>query len=174
MQKNQKLLFHLTSKTPDQTWFKKPISTMWHELCSRLEVIQNTYDADIISFLLMNNHFHLLIKTSVNDLHCSIKHLKPQTFQNQKIQHLSSRTYLYHAYRYIYQNPIRANLVKRVEDYPYSSLYDIWRGQKPPFSIIDRFGILDDYKLHLLNQPITKEQSFKVKNIDAFKPTSVV
>jgi putative transposase len=49
----------------------------------------------------------------------SINHLWGGRYRWSLIQ---AQSYYYQVYRYIFQNPVRANLVKRVEQYQFSSL----------------------------------------------------
>lgn len=69
------------------------------------------------AFVLMGTHFHLL---------CRGKPLEKGWWENQGMELCFSEVihpkYALHTYRYIYQNPLRAKLVLRVEDYPYHSL----------------------------------------------------
>ncbi len=165
----QKLTLHITAKTIDQRWFKKPMDKMWNELLFGLSLAHRIHGGDIICFVLMNNHYHLLLKTHSKKVSKFISFLNPGVFQNLKIQSIASKTYLLHCYRYIYQNPTRAKLVKKIEHYPYSTLHHLVHGKSMKAPIHEKFGMPDEYKLHWLNKPVSKSDIKKVRHIDALK-----
>jgi REP element-mobilizing transposase RayT len=89
------------------------------------------------SFVLMGNHFHLLCHTpkanldlimqrflrttsvKVNVKSISINHLWGGRY---KWSLIDSQAHYFQVYRYILQNPVRAKICRRVEEYPYSTL----------------------------------------------------
>ena len=91
---------------------------------------------ELYAFCLMSNHIHLLLKENDNDISTIIKqigcsfvywynkkyervgHLFQDRFLSEPVD---SDEYLLTALRYIHHNPVKANLVKSCEDYPYSS-----------------------------------------------------
>ena len=95
---------------------------------------------DIIAYTLMPNHYHFIIKPTIDDFlekamqkfstsytkainnsHSRVGHL----FQGRyKIKLVPENNYLLHLSRYIHLNPVRANLVKRAEDWKFSSYQD--------------------------------------------------
>lgn len=104
-------------------------------------------NCDLLAWCLMPNHFHLLIQANaasvkivkqtpieINALTESIRlllssyaqgiqkqeNLKGGLFQ-QKTKSKCADDYLVSVFHYIHQNPLRANLVSRMEDYPWSS-----------------------------------------------------
>jgi hypothetical protein len=169
MTRNHQITFHITAKTIDQKWFKKPMSKMWEELLESLSLAHSIHGGDIICFILMNNRYHLLLKTKPTKLSKFLSFLDPAVFQRLNIQSIASKTYLLHCYRYIYQSPSRARLVKRIEHYPYSTLFNLVQGRRAPVPIHEKFGMPDEYKLHWLNKPVTSKEIRQVRYIDALK-----
>jgi putative transposase len=127
--------FHITARTANDLYFEVPISTVWKECLEKLKAAQLAYPLDIHSFVLMNNHYHMLIYTPEANIdkfmHFFNKNLAQNIARhagrinrifaaNYKWTVISSQDYYLNVVRYIYQNPIRANLVKKIEDYPYS------------------------------------------------------
>jgi REP element-mobilizing transposase RayT len=123
----------------------------WQECIHDLEYTQRRVKFEIISFVLMNNHYHLIIKINSNNLLKFQTLFKPLNLDHIKTELIKSKKYLFHAYRYCYQNPLRAGLSKRIQDYPYSLAYYLSKGSHFKFPIIDKFGIIDEYKLYWLN-----------------------
>lgn len=90
----------------------------------------------IYAYCLMGNHIHLLVKEGQEPLEQMFKricgrfvywyntkyrrvgHLFQDRFKSEPVD---SEKYFFTVARYIHQNPIKAKICKRVEDYPYSS-----------------------------------------------------
>lgn len=90
----------------------------------------------IYAYCLMGNHIHLLIKEGTETLEQVFKricgrfvywynvkyrrvgHLFQDRFKSEPVD---TEKYLFTLLRYIHQNPTKANLCKRIENYPYSS-----------------------------------------------------
>ncbi len=102
---------------------------------------------DLLAFCLMPNHFHFLISTrdsfdqakfsgNLRVLLSSYTRAiqKQEGFtgslfqQNTKAKELTTNEYARACFHYIHQNPIRARLVDRIEDWPYHSFKDYWKG----------------------------------------------
>jgi len=92
----------------------------------------------LYGYCLMDNHIHLLILES-EEIGVSIKRVSVgyaswhnnrygrvgHLFQNRYLSEpVESEGYLVHVLRYIHQNPLKANMVKKPEDYPWSSYND--------------------------------------------------
>ena len=102
-------------------------------------------DADILAYCLMDNHFHLLLRTKTANLPKLMwKHLSQYVrrynhrhnrvgplFQSRyKDKIISSDAYALQALRYIHLNPVKDGLTERCEDYPWSS-YACYLGLLP-------------------------------------------
>ena len=97
---------------------------------------KNISKFDLFAYCLMGNHIHLLIKEGTETLdqifkricvrfvywyntkYCRVGHLFQDRFKSEPV---NSEKYFFAVLRYIHQNPIKAGLCKRVEDYAYSS-----------------------------------------------------
>jgi len=88
------------------------------------------------NYCLMPNHYHLLIETSTDNLSKFMRQLNMNyaIYFNKKYKrvghlwqgrfkswYVTDEAYLYTLMRYIEQNPLKAKMVKRLEEYPYSS-----------------------------------------------------
>ncbi|WDU82649.1 transposase [Caloramator sp. Dgby_cultured_2] len=94
------------------------------------------FDYEVLAYCIMSNHYHLMIKCNetplskvmyninnvyskyYNDKHGRRGHVFENRY-NAKI--VEDETYLYWLFRYISRNPIRAGIVEKAEDYPWSS-----------------------------------------------------
>ncbi len=144
-------IFHITARTQNDLYFQKPVSEVWTECLKKLEFAYRSVPSDIMAIVLMNNHYHLLLKIDPYNIHKFLELFSPSYLSHYKYELIISYKYLKHAYKYIYRNPIRANLVRRVEHYPYSSINYLYNGKSMPFVVVDKFGITDEYKLKWLN-----------------------
>lgn len=147
--------YHLTARTKNDEYFSSPMPRAWSECMQYLSHAQKEIQIDIIAFVLMNNHYHLLVKADESELLKFMYLFSPLGLRNIKKDQVISKKYLFHTYRYIYQNPLRAGLVKRIQDYPYSFINYLSKGEPLNFPIYDRFGHKDEYVLHKLNQEVS-------------------
>ena len=91
----------------------------------------------IYAYCLMGNHVHLLIKAQENNLETIFKRIAGRyvyyyNVKYQRVGHLfqdrfksepvEDDAYLLTVLRYIHQNPVKAKLCKKVEEYCYSSI----------------------------------------------------
>jgi REP element-mobilizing transposase RayT len=149
-------------------------------------------NANILAWCLMPNHFHILVKAhaeslktvkekpvKINALTEGIRLLlstytlgiqkqesiKGSLFQ-QKTKFKNADSYLTAVFHYIHQNPLRAGLIKRLEDYQWSSFqeylcestqsisnpataYQFLNLDKEQF-IIDSYGVIPDEVLRVI------------------------
>jgi REP element-mobilizing transposase RayT len=129
--------YHVTARTTNKEWFGVPIEFVWCVFADYLHFIWRVYDVRIHSFVLMSNHFHMLITTPSGNLDLAMNYLLREV--SKRIGEKSGRinqifggpyhwtviknsVHYHHAYKYIYRNPIHAGLSDTVQDYPYSTL----------------------------------------------------
>ncbi len=98
-------------------WPHFSLSPSWKDWLNFLELQMERERFLPCAFVLMGNHFHLLCQGL------------PQTvdwWEEVGMELCFSEVihpkYALHTYRYIFQNPLRAHLCQKVEDYPYHSL----------------------------------------------------
>lgn len=129
--------YHVTSRCINRDWFGESLDNVWETLCDELYLTRYYFNLKIYAFVLMQNHFHLLLGTPDRNLSPAMAYfLKQSSYritrplnrinttwaQRFKRCELNSEHYLKNTYKYIYQNPVRAGIVSRVEDYTYSTL----------------------------------------------------
>lgn len=121
-------------------------------MVEQLEEVSVSYAARVVAFVLMSNHFHLLIETPLQNLNEIMNYFMRETSraiakQAFRINHvyggryksslITHKTYFAHAYKYVYRNPVQAQIADCVENYPYSTLQ--WITNKDPY----RFPVYD-------------------------------
>lgn len=130
--------YHVTSRTNNKEWFKIPLNRVWRHCKTSFEYANRSHNIKVHCFILMNNHYHLLITTpdenidsymmyfnqQLGRLICKDANVINHKFSNRyKWTIVDNQSYLYNVYRYIFQNPIRAGIVDNVIDYPFSSMF---------------------------------------------------
>ncbi len=101
-----------------------------------LREIHEMFKVEIHAYCLMDNHYHLLLSTPLGNLSRSMRHLNgvytqrynrtqktdgPLYRGRYKAILIDADAYLLNVSRYIHRNPLEAGVVKRGEDYPWSS-----------------------------------------------------
>lgn len=143
--------YHVTARCNNKDFFPIPIEEVWEIMIHELAYVEKKFFLQTHAFVLMGNHFHLLCHTPKANLdlamhsfqrNVAIKVLRLSDKKNHlwggryRWSLITNQSYYYQAYRYIFQNPLRANLVNRVEDYAYSTLTAI-----VPFALHDNLGL---------------------------------
>lgn len=129
--------YHVYSRCNNKEFFPLPLSEVWPIVINELLKAHKQHQLAIHAFVLMGNHFHLLCHTPLANLDQimhgflrntsviigrrtrSINHLWGSRYRWSLIE---SQIHYYQVYRYIFQNPLRAGLVSKVEEYPFSTL----------------------------------------------------
>lgn len=136
-----------------------------------LEGLSERFGIDVFAYVLMPNHYHLLVRTRLANLKKAM-HWFGTTY-TQRFNHRHSRTghlfqgryksiiveneaYLLQLSCYIHRNPLRAGIVKRLADYPWSSYlaYTYYRSNPSWLStalLLSQFGT-EDSRDHYRNK----------------------
>lgn len=177
--------YHITARSNNREYFFLPMDEVWEVMSAKLECLQREHGIRIAAFVLMNNHFHLLVLTPNLDIDRLMYFLmKGVTLEIQKRTKrinkifggrykgsmIDSYEYLMNVYKYIYRNPVEAKLVTRAEAYLYSSLYFKNKtDNRMSFqleSVLPYFA-LDTYEnqgeLEWLNQSFSPDESKSIK-----------
>lgn len=108
---------------------------------------------EIIAYCIMNNHAHILIKAEkINELSKYMQRLntKYARYYNKKYNRVGyvfrdryksegiyNEKHLYNCIKYIYDNPVKAGICSKAEDYPYSNYKKINGNIDNEYSFID-------------------------------------
>jgi putative transposase len=129
--------YNLGGRSNNRDWFTLPLDTVYRIMGDYLYFIHHAFDAEIFSFVLMANHFHLIAKFPQGNLSEAMNYFMRETsrviaFESGRINHvygtrifrseLRNFRHFENCYKYIYRNPVEAGLCERVEEYPYSTL----------------------------------------------------
>lgn len=129
--------YHISSRCINREWFASPMSEVWEIFTNHLFLTQKLFNLRIHSFVLMSNHYHLLITAPELNISEAMNYLLREVSRqllkdNQRINRTFSSRFFrsqvigYHhfttVYKYIYRNPVEAGLCNYVEEYPWSTL----------------------------------------------------
>jgi REP element-mobilizing transposase RayT len=138
--------YHVTSRgNQKQSVFFSPWDKARFLDC--LDEAHEKHDLLVHSYCLMENHYHLMLETRQANL-SKIMHFINTSFtvylnkRYKRVGHLfqgrfkaillEAETYAQELSRYIHLNPLRAGIVRRPEDYPWSSLREYLGQREPP------------------------------------------
>jgi len=138
-----------------------------YEHCLRLvKRYQQRYGATVVAYCLMPNHYHFLLRQETDEplskfvgvlFNAYVQAVNRQegrsgTLFEGRFRHawIDREQYLTHLCRYIHLNPVKARLVTRPEQWPYSNYLE-WIGQgagtlQDDALVRDRFPVLGSYQ----------------------------
>lgn len=146
----------------------------------RLHFCSFAFGIEIHAFVLMKNHYHMIVRTPEANLSQFMCYFNRelskeinratgrinQTFGNRYYASIvKDPRYYLTLYRYVYRNPVEANASKSVEEYEFSSLQQVIGAKKMEFPIFD-FPIVDGYwfkNLDWLNSSYQKDEREKIR-----------
>lgn len=154
-----------------------------HLFLDLLEKLVERFNIEVHGYVLMGNHYHILLKT--NDANVSkamqwlgTSYTRKFNLKNSTCGHLfqgrfksiivENDTYLLRLSCYIHRNPVRAGIVERLADYPWSSYrfyaYRAYSKKAPAWlttkTILNQLSGKDLYKAYRLKvQQYSQEQS---------------
>ncbi len=133
-----------------------------------LEELSERFNVEVYGYVLMSNHYHLLLKTNDANLSKAMQwfgttytrkfnlsnHIGGHLFQGRfKSIIVQNDAYLLRASYYIHRNPLRAKIVERLADYPWSSHRFYAYKKKPPAwlhaqTILDQLSSADRHRTY--------------------------
>ncbi|WP_413582915.1 transposase [Bdellovibrio sp. HCB288] len=132
------LPYHVMARSNNKEWFYLPIKECWYIFQDAIKKTQQKYGLNIYAFVLMDNHYHMLVQCSdkftlgetMNYLQKTVS--KAINKKAGRINHVFGGPYkptlvkepesFASVYKYILRNPIKAGLANHVEDYRFSTL----------------------------------------------------
>lgn len=129
--------YHIVNRSRNKEWYQLDMPRMWAIFLNALERAQKKYPVNIHAFVLMENHYHLVLTTPQSDIDKFMmvfaKRFSDQVrFYSDRINQIfggryrwsivDNQTYYKNILRYVFQNPVRSGLSTRCENYLFSSL----------------------------------------------------
>jgi putative transposase len=172
--------YHINARTNDGHPFPCEISEAWNIYCHALWFYSRIYQVRILAFVLMRNHFHLLLVTPNGNLSDFMKSFMKRTSDDIRAVHgvknhlygtryyatlVGRQSYFQNVLKYVYQNPLRAGVCNSVLDYPYSTLPGFLGYTRMEIPTHDYFQFFDnlDGNLKWLNEIYKTESCEQIK-----------
>lgn len=167
--------YHITARSNNKENFYLPLNKVWQIFIRKLNELQIEFNVQIGGFVLMNNHFHLLIMSPEEDIDRIMYFLmKDSTLRIQKQSGrinrifggrykgsiIENHQYLLNVYKYVYRNPVAAGICEKAESYEYSSLHYLIYKKNLPFKL---YEILLTPGLNWINQSFKDEEARSIK-----------
>ncbi|MBC7397433.1 MAG: transposase [Bdellovibrionales bacterium] len=142
--------YHVTARSNNKELFPGEQDLMWKVITSELYLLTLTHEIEIQSFVLMPNHFHLIITVPKADLGVVMNLLmsavtKSVNYYTSRSGHVFGGPYFWslitatryygHAFKYVYRNPVRARICDQVEEYRFSTLHGLLGQSALPFPL---------------------------------------
>lgn len=169
--------YHVTARSNNKEWFEIPLNDCFDIHTHYLNESIKRFKINPHAFVLMNNHFHMLVTTPKANIGEFLRYFLTESSrhirkQSGRINHIYGGRnhkslilephYYAHCLKYVLRNPIRAGLSNKVESYAYSTAY-----QKPSKMKDLICEVSKDFsellpscrmeRLHWLNQPTPTE-----------------
>ena len=124
---NSDFPFHITGRCINKDWFSMPLHEVWTIMSDQLYFLHHAFEFEILSFVLMSNHFHLMVRTPKANLADGMAYFMRETSRSiikdsERINQtygsrygrclIHSNHHLMNAYKYIYHNPVKASKVE--------------------------------------------------------------
>ncbi len=144
--------YHVTNRCINRDWFALPIEKVWEIVSEQLCFTSHAFSLRIHAFVLMSNHYHMLVTTPEANLSGALNHFQSETARRivkdaHRINHMWARRfkrclitndhYFNNAYKYLYRNPVEVFMCDRPENYKFSSLPGLLGFRRLEFPVFD-------------------------------------
>ena len=157
--RNNRFPYHVMTRTSNADWFSIPMDIVWEIVLQALKISMKKHPFKLMSFVLMSNHYHMVLKTPDANLdqimfefnRNLLEGLRSEASKENQVfdgrykwRIVTCPKYLRNVIKYVYQNPVRAGIVKLCETYPYSTLRYLLKSE----SFVVPIFIEYDYFVH--------------------------
>lgn len=172
---------HVCSRSNNRDSFPLPERDVWTIFEDYLYLMKIGFNVRIHNFVLMKNHYHLIVSAQENNLAEALKYTlyrisremslasgtRNHQFGNRCFRSIISNYHYYmHAYKYVYRNPVTAGVCNRVEDYPFSTLNGLIGKSRLVIPVENDLLLMDNFEqtLEWLNKAPSAHDHQTMKN----------
>ncbi len=146
--------YHVTLRSINKMKFEIPMEQLWTFSCDFLLFCTYAFKLEIHSFVLMQNHYHMIVRTPEANLDRFLNYFHRELSReiefktgriNQKFGRryhatiISDLLYYHNVYKYVYRNAVEAKLCNDVQEYKFSSLNFLLCREPYRFPIFDSY-----------------------------------
>ena len=159
----------------------------YYQFLNTLDMMALSYDPDgtpsgrnyfLYAYCLMSNYIHLLIREREDTIGMAIKriassyvyykysrdgHLFRERYKSEPVNDMA---YFVTLLRYIHQNPVKAGIVNKVNDYEFSSWHEYEDKNSTLFPLCDTHTVLNRVSFDELNELVNEPLSDEVACLD--------
>jgi len=166
--------YHIMARSNNKEWFYIPQEQVWQIFTETLNDLSLTHGLRVHAFVLMSNHYHLIATASKFDLGAVMQQLQQRVSRKinkaaGRINHvfggpykgslISTPGHYKIVLKYVYRNPVAADMCRGVEDYRFSSLNSDDVNTSFPYNIDCLMNYKKEVLLSWLNNSTSKERS---------------
>ena len=146
--------YNITLRSINKMPFEMPLAELWDFSCDLLLFCSYAFKIEIHAFVLMNNHYHMILRTPNANLDKFMNYFngglsREIGFKTARINQkfggryhssiISDLRYYHHAYKYVYRNPVEARVCNATEDYRFSSINFVLGRESYRFPVFDSY-----------------------------------
>jgi len=182
--------YHILARTNDRQPFPCALEKAWAVYENALLFYSRAFNTRVLAFVMMRNHFHLIMSTPSGNLSEFMKQFMKRTSEDIRAYNgvknhlygdryyatlIDQQSYFQNVMRYVYQNPLRAEICNSVVDYPFSTLRGFLGLEPMRIPVYDDFHLFEelDQNLRWLNDQPTPEDLEPIRHglrQQVFKP----
>lgn len=136
--------YHVIMRGNNKNWIFKGEENK-QNFIKLLKIQEKEGKLELVAWCIMDNHVHLIVKSEIKDMALAFKKINVSyamrynkrsdtighVFQDRfKSQPIETDDYLMQVVRYVHNNPVQAKMVKRLEQYKWSSYNDYFSKEK--------------------------------------------
>ena len=145
-----KFPYHVINRSNQRTWYKADLVKVWQIALESLSIALEHHPVNIHAFVLMSNHYHLVIDTPNSDIDKFMYYFNKNFSLKIRIETrlinrmfggrykwsiIKEQDHYLQVLKYVLLNPIKANICSRISDYRFSTIYYQLQDIKLPFQI---------------------------------------
>ncbi len=174
---SDKFPYHVTTRSNHKSWFQISLVKVWEIALNALHFAHEKYPIRLHGFVLMNNHYHLVLDTPNSDINLFMYEFNKNFSLQLRIETqlinrmfggrykwslIQNRDQYFHVMKYVFLNPVKVKIVDDATKYKYSSLYVEKNKSHFPIQVQPYFKVLDVRFLNWIHQMHTEEQNHSI------------